>query len=68
MTNKNLLETLTILERYVDPDDRNYHCEHDVLHICVDVEDINAEDLVRLRELSCIAGEHGDGLQAFVSC
>ena len=66
MTNKNLLETLTILERYVDPDDRNFQCSRHKFFMCVDIEDIDTQDLVRLKELGYI--EEDGGLVANVSC
>jgi hypothetical protein len=66
MNNAKLLEVMKILEKYVDPEDCNFHCEHDEFFMCVDVEDINYDDMTRLLELGC--HENEGGLKAFVSC
>ena len=56
------------MQRYVDDKGYNYHCEHEVLHIAVDVEDITEEDMKALRKLGVRDGEYGDGLQLNLSC
>ena len=50
---KDLIEALTILAKYMDPEERwPTHCEHDVLYVChVEPEDVSEEDMKRLDEL-----------------
>lgn len=63
---KDLIEALTILAKYIDPEEKwPTQCEHDVLYVClVDVEDVSTEDITRLNELGFIENEDG-GFKSF---
>lgn len=47
---KDLIEALTIFLKYEDGD--VIHCEHDVMYVCVQYDDVFEEDIKRLDELS----------------
>jgi hypothetical protein len=48
---KDLIEALTILLKYGNPYAPT-HCEHDVLHVCIDPAQVSEEDKIRLAKLS----------------
>lgn len=62
---KDLIEALTILAKYMDPEEQwPTACEHDVLHVCgIEPEDVSEEDMKRLDELGFIPD--GDGFMSF---
>ena len=48
---KQLIEALTILLKYGNPDYPT-HCEHDVMYICgIEPEQVSEEDQAKLKEL-----------------
>lgn len=51
---KNLIEAFQIFEKYIDPEQFPTHCQHDVMYVCVDEEQVSAEDLARLDELGFV--------------
>lgn len=55
---KDLIEALTIFSKYGDPYCPT-HCEHDVLCVMINYEEVSAEDRKRLAELSFNESEHG---------
>jgi len=63
---KDLIEALTILAKYMDPEEKwPTACEHDVLYVCnVEAEDVSDDDLKRLKELGFSPSEDG-GFQSF---
>jgi len=63
---KDLIEALTILAKYMDPEQKwPTHCEHDVLYVChIDEEDVSEEDTKRLDELGFHPSEEG-GFQSY---
>lgn len=63
---KDLIEALTILAKYMDPEERwPTYCEHDAFHVChIDPEDVSEEDTKRLNELGFIPSEDG-GFMSF---
>jgi hypothetical protein len=50
-----LIEALTILGKYIDPESTNWrnptHCEHDIMLVMCDREDLLPHDAKRLDEL-----------------
>jgi len=58
-TLRHLIEALQILAKY---NDRAYptHCEHDVLMVLVDPEEVSAEDKARLEQLGFDPGEESE--------
>lgn len=68
---KDLIEALTILAKYMDPEQKwPTACEHDVLHVCgVEPEDVSEEDMKRLDELGFFPNEDGGFMSyKFGSC
>jgi hypothetical protein len=63
---KDLIEALTILAKYMDPEQKwPTHCEHDVLYVChIEPEDVSAEDIAILDELGFFPGDEG-GFMSF---
>ena len=63
---KDLIEALTILAKYMDPEEKwPTACEHDVLYVCsVEAEDVSEEDTKRLDQLGFIPSEDG-GFMSF---
>lgn len=56
---KDLIEALTILAKYIDPEEK-WHCEHDVLYVChINEEDVSEEDMKRLGELGFFPSDEG---------
>jgi hypothetical protein len=53
---KELLEAFQIFAKYTD-EKHPTHCEHDLLHVCVDPSKVSNEDVTRLSEL----GFNNDG-------
>jgi hypothetical protein len=54
---KDLIEALTILLKYCDGDKYSpTHCEHDVLHVYVDLP-VSDEDKTKLEELGFRSGD-----------
>jgi hypothetical protein len=52
---KDLIEALTILLKYGNPDYPT-HCEHDTLYICgIDPRDVSKEDIEKLDKLGFIS-------------
>jgi hypothetical protein len=65
---KDLIEALTILAKYMDPEEKwPTYCAHDVLHVChIEPEDVSEEDTKRLDELGFIPDEDDDvGFKSF---
>lgn len=56
-----LIEALIIFKNYLKKDDYNYkyptHCEHDVLTVCVNPENVSQEDKDRLEKLGFITNK-----------
>jgi hypothetical protein len=54
-----LIEALQILSKYGNP---NYptHCEHDMLHVCINPCLVTDEDKQKLDELGFFPGEYED--------
>ena len=53
---KQLIEALTILLKYGNPDYPT-HCEHDVMYICgIEPEQVSEEDQAKLKELGFNVG------------
>lgn len=63
---KDLIEALTILAKYMNPEERwPTYCAHDVLYVCgVEPEDVSEEDTKRLDELGFFSSDEG-GFQSF---
>ena len=59
-----LIAGLTILRKYGNPDYPTC-CQHDVLIVAIDPEQVNAEDTTRLEELGFIPSEEFD--DSFIS-
>lgn len=64
---KDLIEALTILAKYMDPEERwPTYCGHDVLHVChIEPEDVSEEDTKRLDELGFFPDEDEGGFMSF---
>ena len=64
---KDLIEALTILAKYMDPDEKwPTHCEHDVLYVCnIEPEDVSKEDKKRLDELGFSPDYDVEGFKSF---
>jgi hypothetical protein len=56
---KGLIEALQIFLKYGNPDYPT-HCEHDVLWVCINPENVSDKDRKRLEELGFNAHEDGD--------
>lgn len=62
---KDLIEALTILAKYGDPYAPT-HCEHDVLYVCIDPDQVSEADKARLAELSFRPDtENGGGFRSY---
>ena len=60
-----LIEALQILRKYGNPDWPT-HCEHDVLTISINPDEVSVEDLDRLDELGIFpSDEYPDCFQSF---
>ena len=60
-----LIEALTILLKYGDPDYPT-HCEHDVLTICgIEVEHLTSKDIIKLSKLGFDVNYDEECLQSF---
>ncbi len=53
---KDLIEALTIFLKYGNPYSPT-HCEHDVMLVMIDPEDVSAEDVEKLEALGFSASE-----------
>jgi len=65
---EDLIKALTILKKYiVDSYDMKYPtaCEHDVLYVCVNPEDVSDEDKIELDRLGFFPDEEGYGFASF---
>lgn len=63
---KQLIEALTILLKYGNPDYPT-HCEHDVMYICgIEPEQVSEEDQAKLKELGFRVGNES-GEEGFYS-
>jgi hypothetical protein len=65
---KDLIEALTILAKYMDPEEkRPTHCEFNVLYVChIEPGRLSEEDTKRLDELGFIPDEDSDvGFKSF---
>lgn len=58
-----LIEALTIFLKYGNPSHPT-HCEHDVMHVCIEPGLVSAEDLARLETLSFHPSRDG-GFQSY---
>lgn len=67
MVMDDLIEALTILRKYANPDCPT-QCEHDVLFVNVSPLGVSAADLARLKELNFIQGEDEFYSSRFGSC
>ena len=61
---KDLIEALTIFSKYTD-DAHPTCCEHDVLYVLVDPENVAAEDRARLEALGFIAVYHDANFRSY---
>ena len=63
---KDLIEALTILAKYMDPEQKwPTACDHDVLYVChIEPEDVSEEDTKRLDELGFFPSDEG-GFQSY---
>jgi hypothetical protein len=48
--NKNIIEGIKILEKYVKPEGFDFACEHDILYFC-DYDIVGKEDRIKLDKL-----------------
>jgi len=55
-TLEDLIEALQILKKYGNPKYPT-HCEHDIMHICIDPEQVSDEDKAKLDELGFFEDE-----------
>jgi hypothetical protein len=64
---KDLIEALTILAKYMDPEERwPTHCEHDVLYVCnIESEDVSEGDTKRLDELGFVPDPENGGFMSY---
>lgn len=64
---KDLIEALTILAKYMDPEQKwPTYGEHDVLYVChIESEDVSEEDTKRLDELGFIPNDEGGFFMSF---
>jgi hypothetical protein len=60
---KDLIRALEIFSRYTNKD--VVHCEHDVLHICVDEDKISEQDKKELSKLSFDYSSETDSFYSF---
>lgn len=59
---KDLIEALTILQKYMDPENRwPTHCEHDVLYVCGLIDPVSREDEKRLEQLGFTPSDEHKG-------
>ena len=63
---KDLIEALTILAKYMDPEQKwPTYCEHDVLYVChIEPADVSEEDIEQLEELGFFPNEYS-GFQSY---
>jgi hypothetical protein len=63
---RDLIEALTILAAYADPDARSVTgCEHDELYVYLDPARVTAADKDRLNDLGFHASEHDEHFYSF---
>lgn len=53
---EDLIKALQIFSKYTESEHPT-HCEHDILYVCVNPEEVSSEDLDTLEELSFTANE-----------
>jgi hypothetical protein len=56
---KNFIKALNILLKYENPD-YPFHCEHDILYICISPKNISLEDIKKLDDLQIHADYEED--------
>lgn len=57
-----LIKALQLFRKYGNPR-RPTHCEHDVLHVCIDPESVSDEDKAALEQLGFFPDD--DGFKSF---
>jgi hypothetical protein len=62
MNIKNMIEALTIVSKYVDPENDWVTAEHDIVCFPLQINETSAEDAQRLRELGAHEDEWGCGM------
>lgn len=59
-----VIEALQIFKRYENPS-LPFHCEHDTLYVCIDPENVSAEDKARLDTLGFFEGGEEPGFMSY---
>ena len=62
---EDLIEALTIMSKYNPDATCPTHCEHDIMYVMVEGEDITEEDLVRLEELGFEPDDDVENMSSF---
>ena len=62
---KDLIEALTIFQKYTGPEDSLTSCEHDVMYVCVDPGTVGEADIARLDVLGFKADRRNQCFQSY---
>jgi hypothetical protein len=57
---KDFIEAMQIFANYVGDYAQPFHCEHDVMHVCIEFSKVSEEDQIRLNKLHFGKDENGN--------